>query len=303
MKQEKKSDKKIITSLIFVLFLYIAFGIVIMNDQKNNKKSYREVLGAIISTDCTDAGGVVGIDDVTGKEYCQFLGSTCPDRWTQTEEWASQTGVCATGGDICGNHKTTCPTEWANPPGDCTARAGSGGVSLIACTCGCRPNQWHNPGGSMGGNHRVFRSIATSLISYGSCGIDAIGCTRLPDVCGDGIISGDEECDTNGNIGCADPDKPFCNGRCSFCVCSESKLVFLDKPIVCTIQDLILFLLSIIGGIALLMIVLGGIFYIFAGANPEAQGKAKKTFNYAIIGLIFVLISYAIIGVITDLSI
>ena len=82
-----------------------------------------------------------------------------------------------------------------------------------------------------------------------------------------------------------------------------AQLVFLGKPVVDIVNDLILFLLSIIGGIALLMFVFGGILYIFAGANPEVQDKAKKTFNYAIIGLIFVLISYAIIGVITDLSI
>jgi hypothetical protein len=126
---------------------------------------------------------------------------------------------------------------------------------------------------------------------------------QVPSVCGDGVISGDEECDTVMNMGCADPDKPFCNRRCTFCVCSESRLALVNKPIICIVQDLILFLLSIIGGIALLILVLSGILYIFAGANPEAQNKAKKTFNYAIIGLIFVLISYAIIKIITDISV
>ena len=126
---------------------------------------------------------------------------------------------------------------------------------------------------------------------------------QVPSVCGDGNISDREECDTSGNIGCADPDKPFCNRRCSFCVCSESRLVLFAKPIICIVQDLILFLLSIIGSITLLMIIFSGIFYIFAGGNPETQTKAKKFFNYAIIGLIFVLISYAIIKTITDLSV
>jgi hypothetical protein len=132
---------------------------------------------------------------------------------------------------------------------------------------------------------------------------DEIIKTANAQVCGDGVISGDEKCDTVMNMGCVDPDKPFCNRRCSFCVCSESRLVFLDKPIICTIQDIILFLLSIIGGIALLILVFSGIFYIFSGANPEAQNKAKRTFNYAIIGLILVLISYAIIKIITDISV
>ena len=122
-------------------------------------------------------------------------------------------------------------------------------------------------------------------------------------VCGDGVISGDEECDTSGNIGCADPDEPFCNRRCTSCVCSESKFAIVNKPVICIVQDLILFLLSIIGGVALLMFVIGGILYIFAGANPEAQEKAKGTITKAIIGLIFVLIAYAIIEVITTLSV
>ncbi len=126
---------------------------------------------------------------------------------------------------------------------------------------------------------------------------------QVPSVCGDGVVSDKEKCDTSGNVGCADPNKPFCNKRCTFCVCSDSRLVFSAKPIICIVQDLILFLLSIIGSIALLMIVFSGIFYIFAGGNPETQTKAKKFFNYAIIGLIFVLISYAIIKTITDLSV
>jgi len=81
------------------------------------------------------------------------------------------------------------------------------------------------------------------------------------------------------------------------------QLVFLGKPVVDIVNDLILFLLSIIGGVALLMLVFSGILYVFAGANPEAQTKAKKTFNYAIIGLILVLISYAVVKIITDISV
>ena len=154
------------------------------------------------------------------------------------------------------------------------------------------------PGGGSGGG----ASAGGPLTKPGASGKVIIYWEKIP-ICGDGIISGNEKCDTDEDIGCADPDKPFCNGRCTFCVCSESRLVFLDKPIICTVQDLILFLLSIIGGIALLMIVFSGILYTFSGTDPEAQNKAKRTFNYAIIGLIFVLISYAIIKIITEVSV
>jgi hypothetical protein len=80
-------------------------------------------------------------------------------------------------------------------------------------------------------------------------------------------------------------------------------LTKFDKPVADIFSDASLFLLSIVGGITLLMLIFGGILYIFAGANPEAQNKAKRTFNYAIIGLIFVLISYAIIEVISDVGV
>ena len=68
-----------------------------------------------------------------------------------------------------------------------------------------------------------------------------------------------------------------------------------DKLVVDIINDLILFILSIIGKIALLMLVFGGVYYIISGSNPDSQLKAKKLITYAIIGLILSLVSYAII--------
>lgn len=79
-------------------------------------------------------------------------------------------------------------------------------------------------------------------------------------------------------------------------------LTKFDKPIADIFSEASLFLLSIVGGIALLVIVISGILYIFAGANPEAQNKAKGTATKAIIGLMFVLASYAIINQISYVS-
>lgn len=84
--------------------------------------------------------------------------------------------------------------------------------------------------------------------------------------------------------------------------CMAMKLTKFDKPIKDVLGDAIIFLLSIVGGIALLMIVFGGILYIFAGANPEAQNKAKETVTKAIFGLMLVLVSYAIINQISYVS-
>ena len=84
--------------------------------------------------------------------------------------------------------------------------------------------------------------------------------------------------------------------------CLAMKLTKFDKPIKDVFDDAILFLLSIIGGIVFLVLVIGGILYIFAGSNPEAQNKAKGTITKAIIGLILVLASYAIIDKIAYIS-
>jgi len=93
----------------------------------------------------------------------------------------------------------------------------------------------------------------------------------------------------------------------SVSTCMAMYLKKFDKPIKDVFGDAIIFLLSIIGGIALLVIVIGGILYLFAGANPEAQDKAKGTVTKAIIGLIFVLTSYGIINktseIVTDTSV
>jgi len=82
----------------------------------------------------------------------------------------------------------------------------------------------------------------------------------------------------------------------SVSTCMAMYLEKFDKPIKDVLGDAILFLLSIIGGFALLVIIIGGILYIFAGGNPEAQNKAKETATKAIIGLMFVLVSYGLIN-------
>ena len=88
----------------------------------------------------------------------------------------------------------------------------------------------------------------------------------------------------------------------SISTCAAMKLTKFDKPIKDVFNEAILFLLSIIGGIVLLMLIVGGILYIFAGGNPEAQTKAKNTVTKAIIGLILVLSSYAIVNQIFYIS-
>ena len=70
-----------------------------------------------------------------------------------------------------------------------------------------------------------------------------------------------------------------------------------DKDIVLVFTEGAKFLLKIAGGFALFILILGGVYYITSGANPDGQSKAKKTITYAIIGLAIALVSYVIIMV------
>ncbi|MBN1494994.1 hypothetical protein JW911_04650 [Candidatus Peregrinibacteria bacterium] len=67
-----------------------------------------------------------------------------------------------------------------------------------------------------------------------------------------------------------------------------------------SIRSLILrivdFFLLFLGLIAVIMIIYGGITYVTAGGKEEAVGKAKKIIMYAIIGIVIVLISFALVN-------
>lgn len=61
------------------------------------------------------------------------------------------------------------------------------------------------------------------------------------------------------------------------------------------------FLLSIFGVIAIISIVISGIIYLTAGGNENQVARAKKMFLYSIIGIIFALGGMVIIRTIGEL--
>lgn len=115
--------------------------------------------------------------------------------------------------------------------------------------------------------------------------------------CGNGIVDLGEVCDVNGDIGCAAPT-PACNTDCSGCIaCAiKSKLSFFGKPVICIVQDATKWILSVIGSVVLLILIISGAYYMFSGDNPKRQGSAKKMITYAIIGIILILVSYALLA-------
>ncbi len=61
------------------------------------------------------------------------------------------------------------------------------------------------------------------------------------------------------------------------------------------ILNIVNFFLLFLGLIAVIMIIYGGITYVTAGGNQEHVEKAKKIIMYAIIGIVIVLISFALV--------
>jgi hypothetical protein len=61
--------------------------------------------------------------------------------------------------------------------------------------------------------------------------------------------------------------------------------------------------LTLVGGLAVLFIVIGGIQYLAAFDNDELAKKGKKTIQWAIVGLFIVVFSYGIVMAINSLNV
>jgi L-asparagine transporter-like permease len=61
------------------------------------------------------------------------------------------------------------------------------------------------------------------------------------------------------------------------------------------------FVLAFLGVVAVVVIIIGGFMWMTAGGNEEKVGKAKKTLIQGLIGLIIVLLAYAIASFVVSL--
>lgn len=66
------------------------------------------------------------------------------------------------------------------------------------------------------------------------------------------------------------------------------------------IKDIINLLLFILGAIAVIMIVIGGIKYTTSNGDASNVKSAKDTIMYAVIGLVVAMLAYAIVNFVVD---
>ncbi|MDX2776378.1 pilin [Streptomyces caniscabiei] len=65
-------------------------------------------------------------------------------------------------------------------------------------------------------------------------------------------------------------------------------------------EDIVNVMLYILGAIAVIMIVIGGIRYATSGGDSSSIKGAKDTILYAVIGLIVAILAYAIVNFVLD---
>lgn len=71
-----------------------------------------------------------------------------------------------------------------------------------------------------------------------------------------------------------------------------------NRPLSAIIDSMINWLLGIATGMAILFLIVGGIYYVTARGNDSQIEQARKIINYAVLGLVVVGISYSIVKVI-----
>ena len=65
-------------------------------------------------------------------------------------------------------------------------------------------------------------------------------------------------------------------------------------------ENLVNVLLFIIGAVAVIMIIIGGLRYVLSGGNAANVTAAKNTILYAIVGIVVAILAYAIVDFVVD---
>jgi len=82
---------------------------------------------------------------------------------------------------------------------------------------------------------------------------------------------------------------PGCGSNCP----KSTSLITTTAPAVVNL------LLYVVGAIAIIMIIIGGMRYVLSSGNPAQVQEAKNTILYAIVGLVLALGAYAIVTFVT----
>jgi len=98
------------------------------------------------------------------------------------------------------------------------------------------------------------------------------------------------------SVGAVDAISGACQADPNAAICTTKNNDF--KTIVAVIVNTLLFL---VGAIAVIMIIVGGIMYTTSGGDSGQVTKAKNTIVYSVVGLVFAALAYPIVGYVVGL--
>lgn len=78
---------------------------------------------------------------------------------------------------------------------------------------------------------------------------------------------------------------------------------FLGISVKTILERIVNFLLRTAGSIALIILVLSGIYYIASNGNSESQQKAKRMLIGAVEGIVIIMLSYSLLALINKLAV
>lgn len=127
---------------------------------------------------------------------------------------------------------------------------------------------------------KISNKIKT--LAAGGLGVVAMGLQSLP-VAAEGV-----------KVRCPD-GKTSSNGDLSGCT-GIPKNNLNDNNLMTTLNQIINVIIGIIGFIAVIVIILGGVQYTTSAGDSGKVKKAKDTIMYGIIGLVIALLAYSIVN-------
>ncbi len=269
-----------------------------------------EIAGPVagVGTSCTNglACEFTGVNCRGGVDACDVNGHCCIDPNIIDPVTGNCVGAvaCNCGADGCCNG-IGCVATGGDP--DCNCVADFGGTN-----CGLAGSCDVATGSSQIINHNGFGVCCTGACAGGCTyfcptGLCFLSLANATKIIGTDCCDGTDcyECDS-GFLwdGVLNACMPLGGGVPSMGHSTDHGNYFkYDKDIDLVFTEGAEFLLTIAGGLALFVLILGGVYYMVSGSNPDGQTKAKKVVTYTVIGLAIILISYIIIMVVESISV
>lgn len=93
------------------------------------------------------------------------------------------------------------------------------------------------------------------------------------------------------SVGALDPFADICSDNTANTVCQNQ-----DEDAEDLIKQLVNVLLYIVGTLAVVMIIVSGVFYVISSGDAGRVAKAKNTLMYSIVGLVVAFLAFAIVN-------